>query len=235
MANRREIIIAFSALVAASMAQNSFALTPNAKLLEPLNWDEFLKNMHELANMFAQGKIAQNEMEQKGFDLIAMLDVDSASFEEAVGQAYESGNLFWLWQRLIKSEHLDGGILNIDKSHIIPLHDHPGATGMVRVISGETEVWQFEKVGDINSPTDNAELKLLFHGILGPSDMAKVTPKHGNIHALRSVSDECAMLDFFIPPFDRRELLFFEPHNKNWFEEKTITCKAIPRVEYINS
>jgi len=234
MIDRREIIIASLALAATTLAQNSFALN-NAKLLEPLSWDEFLRNMHELADMFAQGKIAQNEMEQKGLELIAMLDVDSDSFEEAVGQAYESGNLFWLWQRLIKSERLDGGILNIDKSHIIPLHDHPQATGMVRVISGETEVWQFEKIGDISSPTENAELKLLFHGILGPSDMAKITPKHGNIHALRSVSDECAMLDFFIPPFDKRELLFFEPHNENWFEQETVSCRAIPRVEYINS
>jgi len=233
MINRRHIIAGFISVAAVMVKQDPLAA--GIALPDKIEWKEFTARMKELSELFAVGGVDQRGMEQKGLQLISRLDIDAPSFDEAVNNSYESGNLFWLWQRMIKSGRLDGGILNIDRTQMIPLHDHPGATGMVRVISGETEVWKFERLGtDVHQP-GKAQLKLIFHGILRPGDTATVTPQNGNIHALRSVSEECRMLDFFIPPFERRDLLYFKPDDDNWFDKSQISCRAIPRTEFTRS
>jgi len=232
MINRREIIAGFISLAALATGLNpAGAALANDKL----GWTEFTQSMRDLSQRFSSGQTGQQEMEQSGLALISRLDVDSASFRQAESNSFESGNAFWLWQRMVRSRRLDGGILNIDQTQMIPLHDHPGATGMVRIISGEAEAWKFQRTDPEKHASGKAELKLVFHGILRPGDTATVTPQNGNIHALRSVSKECRMLDFFIPPFDRRSLLYFEPDDVSWFDNSQISCRAIPRNEYAHA
>ncbi len=229
MINRREIIAGLTSLAALASSLNpAMAVQPKSSL----NWVEFTNRMDELAQRFASGKVGQQKMEQGGLALISRLDIDSASFRQAENNSFESGNAFWLWQRMLRTTRLDGGILNIDQTQMIPLHDHPGATGMVRIISGEAEVWKFQRADSKKHQSGMADLKLVFRGILGPGDTATVTPQNGNIHALRAVSKECRMLDFFIPPFDRRSLLYFKPDHDNWFDKTQISCRAIGRNEF---
>ncbi len=229
MINRREIITGLACLAALATRSNPAGA---AQAKGKLEWSEFTEQMRDLARQFAAGQTGQQKMEQSGLALISRLDIDSTSFRQAENNSFESGNAFWLWQRMLRTRRLDGGILNIDQTRMIPLHDHPGATGMVRIISGEAEVWKFQRDDNKKHQPGNAELKLVFHGILRPGDTATITPQNGNIHALRSLSKECRMLDFFIPPFDRRSLLYFEPDHNNWFDKTQIACRAIPRNEF---
>ncbi len=105
---------------------------------------------------------------------------------------------------------------------------------MVKIISGEAEIWQFDNVSnDKTSSGDVAELVRVSHNILRAGDMAVLTPERGNIHALRSVSNNCSMLDFFIPPYKRSQRSWFEPNIKNWFDKENIVCKKIPQHEYL--
>ena len=84
-------------------------------------------------------------MAAQGKQLLQQLDTTEQAFQTAVQAAYESGNRFWLWQRLTRASNINGGILTIEQGEDVPLHDHPGATGMVRVLTGEVEVWQFDR------------------------------------------------------------------------------------------
>ena len=232
MISRRQMITGLVGLAALALRSDPLAAALPASKIE---WPEFVAGMKDLSQRFAAHKLEQQQMEREGLALISRLDVNAASFARAQAQSFESGNAFWLWQRMIRSGRLDGGILNIDRSQMIPLHDHPGATGMVRVISGEAEAWTMTRIDKEPHAPGKASLKLVSRRILRPGDMAMVTPENGNIHALRSVSKECRMLDFFIPPFDRRSLLFFRPVNDNWFDEKQISCRAIPRTLFTHA
>ena len=232
MIDRRQILAGLVSVAGMVMSKN---VTDGQKQVNKLEWPDFLARLKELSDRFANGTVRQNDMERQGLSLISRLDVNSDSFMAAVANSYESGNLFWLWQRMTKSARLDGGILNIDQEEIIPLHDHPGGTGMVRIISGEAEVWKVKRVDEDRHRPGEANLEVLFHGVLRPGDTASVTPEDGNIHALRSVSKECRMLDFFIPPFDRASLLFFEPSEKKWFAKQQIACRAVPRTEFTHA
>jgi quercetin dioxygenase-like cupin family protein len=227
MMNRRELLLGLASLVAVLPGKGALATA-----IGKVGWNSFMSEMWDLAQGHKSGKISQLEMEKRGLALLANLDTQCPLFLKAVENSFESGNLFWMWQRLVKERDLNGGILNIEKKQIVKLHDHPGATGMVRVISGETEAWLFDRSQADNQGAGETELKLLYHGILRPGDTAKVTPGKGNIHALRAVSDECAMLDFFIPPYDRSQRFWFEPTNDNWFNKERVSCLAIPQKEY---
>jgi len=215
----------------------------NINQTEKIDWPEFYKRMNKLANESNNKLVSQNEMEKLSLQYLKDLDISSTYFKQAIEQSYETGNQYWLWQRLVKTEYLNGGILNINKNKVVQLHDHPGATGILRILSGETEVWLFDETHNSVNKSENgkhtvtedqsiSELTLVSHRLLKAGDMAILTPDKGNIHALRATSNECRMLDFFIPPYNRSERNWYEPLTDNWFNQKSIRCKKIPQHAY---
>ncbi len=197
-----------------------------------ISWQSFQEQMHKLAELHSLGLIEQGELSMRGMGILQRLDTVSPDYTQAVAQSFESGNRYWLWQRLLKSRNLNGGILNIEQKQMVQLHDHPGATGMVRILSGEVEVWQFDEAGSANNDEGVVELVLAGRRLLRPGDMAILSPHRGNIHALRAISDECRMLDFFIPPYRRSERHWFEPLSDSWFDLKKVACRKIPQEIY---
>ncbi len=195
-----------------------------------LSWEDFALKMQALAD--AADLLSSEQIAAQGLMHLQSLDISSPSFLDAVATAYESGNPFWLWQRMLKQHNLNGGILNIDASKTVQLHDHPGATGMLRIISGEAEVWQYNRAS-VNSNSSLSQLDLVSHRILSAGDTAILTAHAGNIHALRSVSAECRMLDFFIPPYQRNKRTWYEPQEPDWQQRRTITCTAVSEHDYV--
>ena len=195
-----------------------------------IEWDAFLIKMRKLA----ADRIDQNMIGSDGIQLLQQLNIDSPAFKEAVNGAFETGNRYWLWQRMVKQDNVNGGILTIDKEQIVQLHDHPGATGMLRIINGEAEVWQFNLVSDATAANGDriAVLNRVSYRVLKPGDTAILSPGYGNIHALRAVSRQCSMLDFFIPPYQRSKRTWYEPVDEDWVNHETISCRSIPQHEY---
>lgn len=197
-----------------------------------IKWSEFHDLMTALAEADANHSMSQKEIAERGMQYLKQLDITSAEFKAAVDDSYETGNRYWLWQRMIKGKNVNGGILNIDSDQLVALHDHPGATGMVRIISGETEVWQFDPATKEKNSEGIAELVRVSHRVLKVGDMAVLNPEKGNIHALRAISGKCRMLDFFIPPYQRNERHWYEPLDANWFDKEKVACRKIPQYVY---
>ena len=151
--------------------------------------------------------------------------------------AHESGNRFWLWQRLTKASGINGGILTIEQGEDVPLHDHPGATGMVRVLTGEAELWQFDRPVMTVSVGANTRtvLERVTHRIMRPGDIALLSPEYGNIHALRACSKSCSMLDYFIPPYQRSERTWYQPADDNWHDALQVSCRCIAENDFYMS
>jgi len=194
-----------------------------------LSWGNFQTQMTALSERNLSDVFTQQHQIETGLHLLQQLDIHSSEFISAVTNSYESGNRYWLWQRLMKQHNINGGILNIDNEQLVQLHDHPGAMGMVRIISGKAEVWQYDEITHPKQNTKQmSELSLVSRKILYPGDTAVLTPDKGNIHALRSVTKECRMLDFFIPPYQLSQRSWFEPLAKNWFDKDKISCRKSP-------
>ena len=194
-----------------------------------LAWTSFVSHMKKLAAEYGDDIPGFEVIAARGLHYLQHLDTASAEFE-----SFESGNRFWTWQRMLKEQNLNGGVLTINDRQLVQLHDHPGATGLLRILSGRAEIWQFDHIASTTSADgrENSRLKRGSHQILGPGDTAGLTPDSGNIHALRAVSTECSMLDFFIPPYNRSERNWYQPLDKDWGSRETITCLRIPQHEF---
>jgi redox-sensitive bicupin YhaK (pirin superfamily) len=173
-------------------------------------------------------------MAARGLQLLQQLDTADSEFQAAVQASYESGNRFWLWQRLTQENDIKGGILNIEQGQDVPLHDHPGATGMIRVLSGEVEVWQFDRleIAPAVVADGQAVLERVAHRVLRPGDIAILSPGSGNIHALRAHSQQCSMLDYFIPPYVRSERTWYRPVDSGWHDRARITCEGVSENDF---
>lgn len=255
MISRRKLLLASAASVllpgsafASSDKRNSStyeSVTQKNVEIKNIAWSEFRAQMTALANAEVDAefesiierdrKLDYIKIAERGLNILKQLDITSAEFKQAVDASYETGNRYWLWQRMIKGRNINGGILTIDSEQLVQLHDHPGATGMVRVISGEAEVWQFDPASQKKGSGNMTELVRVSHRVLKVGDMAVLHPEKGNIHALRAINGKCEMLDFFIPPYQRSQRSWYEPLDENWFEKKRVACKKIPQHAYLDA
>ena len=201
---------------------------------EPIVWEALLAEMEQLADHAAELATGHQSVARQGIQLLRRFDPAGAGFERAVNASYESGNQYWFWQRLVKRQRINGGVLHIESSRPVQLHDHPGATGMLRILDGEAEVWQFDEVSSRTLPDGSSVSRLarVSHRLMRPGDVAALTPAAGNIHALRAVSRQCRMLDFFIPSYVRSQRSWNEPVSRDWMEKETISCRRIAQHEY---
>jgi len=238
--SRRKFLSASLALsVGASLSSSANAYPKHFGL----TWRQFAVQMKHLSQEYEAGRVTQEQLGWRGLHWLQMLDIKDKSFVRAVEQSYESGNDFWLWQRMLKFDTLNGGILNIDDSKTVQLHDHPGATGILRMISGEVEVWQYDlDDSEITSETDeqnqeqaHVKLKRVAHLLLRAGDTAVLTAKRGNIHALRSSTAESSMLDFFIPPYQKSQRSWYQPLDEDWENRTSLSCLAIPEHEFLQA
>jgi uncharacterized RmlC-like cupin family protein len=232
MLKRREFML--SSLAAALLPDAVVAAMHADKAL---SWTDYLDAMLKLASAHADRGLPQTEMAAQGIQLLQRLDTADPDFHEAVQSAYETGNRFWLWQRLTKASGINGGILTIEQDEDVPLHDHPGATGMLRMLTGEAELWQFDRpemTVNVASGT-RAVIERVTHRILRPGDIALLSPEHGNIHALRARSKSCSMLDYFIPPYQRSERTWYQPADDNWHDALQVSCRCISENNFYMS
>lgn len=228
MTTRRELLAAAGVML---LPRWVLAGTPRE------SWQVFIDGMSRLAASNADGIASEKAVAIHGIRMLQQLDVSSSAFAGAVGEAYETGNRFWMWQRLTREPVLNGGILTVGQAQDVPLHDHPGATGLLRLLTGELEVWQFDRLpASARQQADGlSELQRVTHRVLRPGDTAILSPLHGNIHALRARSGECSMLDYFIPPYTRSARTWYEPLDADWFDGERITCRCIPEDDFYTS
>jgi len=234
MIPRRKVLLAmlgFALLPRFSAAAAGNVVAPG----DALAFQDFLMHLKRLAADAQTGKASERDVVHRGLELLRRLDVDEETFAVAVANSFESGNAFWLWQRLLKDPAVNGGILSVDPARVVQLHDHPGAIGMVRILSGQAEVWQFDRLPSGNTSTSNVVLQRVSHRILGPGDVAVLTPQTGNIHALHAQGAECRMLDFFVPPYVRRKRIWYEPIDKDWINRELIACRAIGERDFMGA
>jgi hypothetical protein len=108
---------------------------------------------------------------------------------------------------------------------------------MLRVLTGEAELWQFDR--PLTTNTERADSRALLervtHRILRPGDMALLSPGRGNIHALRARSKACSILDYFIPPYQRGERTWYQPVESNWLDASQVSCRCIAEDDFYMS
>lgn len=113
------------------------------------------------------------------------------------------------------------GIFLLRNGARIPLHDHPGMHGVLKVIQGTVQITSFSPLQlppgyklppDINNRVKGVNRDLLFPvekhsqaSLTDRDDPCVLSPKEGNFHEIVAVGGSAAFLDILAPPYDMKE------------------------------
>lgn len=118
-----------------------------------------------------------------------------------------------LWE----DERFSMGIFIVKSGGRLPLHDHPGMFGLLKVIHGTMKVTSLSEVQHAGSPPREIgqglprwqvplvkSVRMENEGILSVGqDCCQLTPSNGNFHEITAVSDMAAFVDILAPPYEQ--------------------------------
>ncbi|KAH8874962.1 2-aminoethanethiol dioxygenase [Schistosoma japonicum] len=139
---------------------------------------------------------------------------------------------------IMENEVFSMGIFILRPGSRIPLHDHPGMYGILKVLTGSVRCRSFTRLKNVKSTTDlgNYEPSLSCFGgskwqltdliIVQPHQDTVLSPDHspcllfpieGNLHEITPVDGPAVFLDILAPPYDHdlgtRECRFYKEVN----------------------
>jgi len=132
-----------------------------------------------------------------------LLDVAMASLA-SLDRLATSGNVqAWGWHPLWDDEALRVGLLIVMPGAPIPLHDHPGSTGLLQVLEARVVIRQYT-LRDLAISHGEPELVVL--NIEGrrecvSNDWLFFGPEQGNIHTVSAVDGPCVLFDVLLHPY----------------------------------
>ncbi|XP_041829200.1 2-aminoethanethiol (cysteamine) dioxygenase a [Melanotaenia boesemani] len=123
------------------------------------------------------------------------------------------------YMHICETEVFSMGVFLLRTGASIPLHDHPGMNGMLKVLYGKVNVRCFDKVED---SLTMSSVPPSFHPPLAPLQMTSVwrsvprsaieysessgpcllTPLRDNLHQIDAVEGPAAFLDILAPPYN---------------------------------
>ena len=118
----------------------------------------------------------------------------------------------WGWYPFVDETDIRIGLLEIHKDKPVPIHDHPGANGLLLVLGGTLRVDEYlpRPMEGLNK-IKIVELVLQQRTIFDTNDYALITPNDGNIHSLIAETDICLVLDILLTPYDETQRTWYMP------------------------
>ena len=117
----------------------------------------------------------------------------------------------WNYHPLYNTSLLQVGLITLYRFIPIPLHDHPGAYGAQRVISGKVHIRQFHKPSDSEQKQSIVSLKTMTSHNLNKDESTTFQPDTANLHEMKSLSRHSILLSMMIHPCQPRERSWYFP------------------------
>lgn len=138
----------------------------------------------------------------------------------------------WGWVELIENEYLRVGLLTLDETNTIPIHDHPGSTGLLVILEGHLQVQQFQyRESSISpSPRRMVEMEQVNRQQLGPGEFTAFSPTQGNIHSLCAYNGPCLILDVLLAPYRNEDRTWYMPLEDNDLSEPHFSAVRLNRA-----
>lgn len=137
---------------------------------------------------------------------------------------------------IIESAHITVSIFIVRKGMKLPLHDHPGMTGIIKVLYGSLKITSYKAAKGCLSLAEHSSLSTipvskLPDVVLTPASGCQVlNPHQGNFHAVHSVDEDAAMFDILAPPYDEtRECNFYREYPEE-FAGKDNVFRLLQRI-----
>uniref|UniRef100_A0A4W4G7D4 2-aminoethanethiol (cysteamine) dioxygenase a n=1 Tax=Electrophorus electricus TaxID=8005 RepID=A0A4W4G7D4_ELEEL len=124
------------------------------------------------------------------------------------------------YMHICETDAFSMGVFLLKRGASIPLHDHPGMNGMLKVLYGKVKIMCLDRLE--KPPAPGAEAEAVFDPPLSPfqkdalslcvrrctgeftvhSEPCALSPVRDNIHQIDAVDGPAAFLDILAPPYD---------------------------------
>lgn len=109
------------------------------------------------------------------------------------------------YMHICETDQFSMGVFLLKAGASIPLHDHPGMHGMLKVMYGKVRITCFDRL----DPPGPAQVDALRRSVLRSSDEyteesgpCVLSPGRDNLHQIDAVDGPTAFLDILAPPYD---------------------------------
>lgn len=173
-----------------------------------------------------------NRLTARDLNLDSALVRDATPFDPASGLAPVTFVDIW------KDEDFSMSIFILKPGTRLPMHDHPGMHGLIRVIHGRMNAFGYSLVdrkrGDSYEPLHRSGAGDCYSARKGDiftaqrlsavsgdavdsgSECLVLTPADGNIHEIRTTDSAAAFFDILAPPYDDHR---YGPHQCHYYRE----------------
>ncbi|XP_038587106.1 2-aminoethanethiol (cysteamine) dioxygenase b [Micropterus salmoides] len=116
------------------------------------------------------------------------------------------------YMHICETDHFSMGVFLLKSGASIPLHDHPGMHGMLKVMYGKVRISCFDRLAgspQVNPQLPPAQVDALRRSVLRStgeyteeSGPCVLTPDRDNLHQIDAVDGPTAFMDILAPPYD---------------------------------
>lgn len=125
------------------------------------------------------------------------------------------------YMHICETEAFSMGVFLLRRGACIPLHDHPGMHGLLRVLYGRVRIACFDRMDGVGAassvssslpPQTDPEGSPLLRAVLrtvveytGDSGVCALSPHRDNLHQIEAIDGPVAFMDILAPPYDPDE------------------------------
>ncbi|KAM9809501.1 2-aminoethanethiol dioxygenase-like isoform 1-T1 [Syngnathus typhle] len=118
------------------------------------------------------------------------------------------------YMHICETEHFSMGVFLLKSGACIPLHDHPGMHGALKVLYGKLRVSCFDRLDSQSActhlrPSSRPQVGAVRRSVLRSSaeytdvsEACLLAPDRDNLHQINAVEGPAAFLDVLAPPYD---------------------------------
>lgn len=138
----------------------------------------------------------------------ALYQVSLEYLEGQLNSPSQKENQPWGYLSLAEEEQFSAGLLTVLPGTPIPIHDHPGSTGLLVVLKGQVKAHLYETV-EQDAGSNTLSLKRTSVGSAGVGEFVTFGPDERNIHSLEACKEPVVLFDLLISPY--------KPEERSWF------------------
>lgn len=152
------------------------------------------------------GKLKSLLLEVRAADLKL---VPRRADSSAAAGPYHHGAPPVTYMHICETDHFSMGVFLLKSGASIPLHDHPGMHGLLRVMYGKVRISCFDRLEQVGPPPAPAQVDSLRRSVrrstgeyTEESGLCVLFPDRDNLHQIDAVDGPTAFLDILAPPYD---------------------------------
>lgn len=169
-------------------------------------WEHFYDDFQAHAN----GICELNEWTQSTMIILHLQLLLNKSYQKALKSANNKViDKKYLITSIFNSHFLNVKLITITPEHSLPLHDHPGTSGSMMVISGQVHAVVCEQDSLQNNRQACSMLKIVANTTLSHCDSCCFTQSQHNIHRLKALTESAVILIAHVNPFAINKQSYF--------------------------